>query len=149
MKVILLEEVKGTGAKGQAVNVAEGYARNFLFPKKLAIEATAANMKELERQQQVKNERKAAELTQARALGEKLKDMEIIVPAKTGGGQKLFGAVTNKDIGDAIEQKYGLAIDRRKIEIKNTIKTIGEHEVVIRLHAEVVLTKKITVTEAV
>jgi len=149
MKVILLEEEKGSGKKGQAINVAEGYARNFLFPKKLAIEATPANMKELERQQQLLQERKATELAQAKALAEKLRDLEIKVPAKTGGGQRLFGAVTNKDIGDVLEQTYKITIDRRKIEIKGNIKTLGEHEVAIRLHSDVVLMKKIIVTEAV
>jgi large subunit ribosomal protein L9 len=149
LKVILLEDVKGSGAKGQAINVAEGYARNFLFPKKLAIEATPANMKELERKQHQQLERKAAELANAKDLAEKIQDMETKVPAKTGGGQKLFGAVTNKDIGDVLEQAYKLVIDRRKIEIKGNIKTIGEHEVLIRLHPEVVLAKKIIVTEAV
>jgi len=147
MKVILLEELKGSGKKGQAINVAEGYARNYLFPRKLAIEATPANIRELERQQHLKEERKTAELTQAKELAEKLRGLEIVVPAKTGGGQKLFGAVTNKDIGDVLEQTYGLTIDRRKIEIKGNIKTLGEHEVQIRLHADVVLTQKIIVTE--
>ena len=148
MKVILLEDVKGSGKKGQAINVAEGYARNFLFPKKLAMEATPANMKELERKQQQQESRKAEEFAQAKEMAERIGDMEIKVPAKTGGGQKLFGAVTNKDIGDVLEQTYQLTIDRRKIEIKSNIKTLGEHEVVIRLHPEVVMTKKITVTEA-
>ena len=149
MKVILLEDVKGSGKKGQAINVAEGYARNFLFPKTLAIEATSANMKELERKQKQQEDKKATELAQARDMAKLIMDMEIKVPAKTGGGQKLFGAVTNKDIGDVMEQTYHLTVDRRKIEIKNNIKTLGEHEVLIRLHPEVVLTKKIIVTEAV
>ena len=149
MKVILLEDVKGSGKKGQSINVAEGYARNFLFPRKLAIEATSTNMKELERQQQRKEDKKAEELALAKELGGKLRDLEITIPAKTGGGQKLFGAVTNKDIGDVLEKTYGITIDRRKIEIKSNIKTIGEHEVLIRLHAEVTFPKKIIVTEAV
>ena len=149
MKVILLEDVKGSGKKGQAINVAEGYARNFLFPKKLAIEATPANMKELERKRRQQDNRKAEELAAAKGMAERIKDMEIRIPAKTGGGQKLFGAVTNKDIGDVLEKTYQLTIDRRKIEIKGNIKTIGEHEVLIRLHPEVVLTKTIMVTEAV
>ena len=148
MKVILLEDVKGSGKKGQAINVAEGYARNFLFPKKLAMEATPSNMKELERKQQRQEEKKAADLIQARELAERIRDLEIKVPAKTGGGIKLFGAVTNKDIGDVLEQTYHLTIDRRKIEFKGNIKTLGEHEVLIRLHPEVTLTKKIIVTEA-
>ncbi|MCL2165787.1 MAG: 50S ribosomal protein L9 [Clostridiales bacterium] len=149
MKVILLEDVKGSGKKGQAINVAEGYARNFLIPRKLAIEATAANMKELERQQHVREEKKATELSKAKEMAEALNDLEIRVPAKTGGGQKLFGAVTNKDIGDVLEQTYGIIVDRRKIEFKGNIRTLGEHEVVIRLHSDVVLTKTIIVTEAV
>ena len=148
MKVILTQDVEGSGKKGQAVNVSDGYARNFLFPKKLAVEATEANMKELERQNKLAAEKKAADLAEAKALGEKIKGLEIKVPAKTGGGQKLFGAVTNKDIGDALERDHGVAIDRRKIELKAAIKTLGEHEVLIRLHPEVVLTQKITVTEA-
>ena len=148
MKVILTQDVKGSGKKGQAVNVSDGYARNFLFPKKLAVEATEANMKELERQNKLAAEKKAADLAEAKALGVKIKGLEIKVPAKTGGGQKLFGAVTNKDIGDALERDHGVAIDRRKIELKAAIKTLGEHEVLIRLHPEVVLTQKITVTEA-
>ena len=147
MKVILLEDVKGSGKKGQAINVAEGYARNFLFPRKLAMEATTANLKELERQEQLRLDRKAVELQQAKELAEKLKDLDIKVPAKTGGGQKLFGAVTNKDIGDVLEKDHGISIDRRKIEIKGSIKTLGEHEVTIRLHAEVALVQKIIVTE--
>ena len=145
MKVILLDDVKSVGKKGQAINVAEGYARNFLFPRKLAIEANAANMKELERQQHMKEEKMASELVQAKEMAATLETLEIIVPAKTGGGQKLFGAVTNKDIGDVLEQTYGIILDRRKIEIKGNINTLGEHEVLIRLHGEVVLPKKITV----
>jgi large subunit ribosomal protein L9 len=149
MKVILLQDVKGSGKKGQAVNVAEGYARNFLFPKKLAMEATEANLKALDRQRHSLEEKKSAELVQAKLFAEQLKNLEIKVPAKTGGGQKLFGSITNKDIGDVLEKTYGIAIDRRKIEIKTSIKTLGEHEVLIRLHPEVVTTQKIIVTEAV
>ena len=149
MKVILLEDVKGSGKKGQAANVAEGYARNYLIPKKLAIEATSSNMKELEREQQRREEKKAADYEQAQIFAEMLKEVDIKVPAKTGGGQKLFGAVTNKDIGDVLEREHGIAIDRRKIELKGNIRTIGEHEIVIRLHADIVLHQTITVTEAV
>jgi len=104
MKVILLQDVKGTGLKGQVINVAEGYARNFLFPRKAAIEASDSNMKELERQKGLVDAKKAQELAEARALGAKLKDLQVVVHAKTGGGNRLFGAVTNKDIGDALEK---------------------------------------------
>ena len=148
MKVILLDDVKGSGKKGQAVNVAEGYARNYLLPRKLAVEASNTNMKELERQEQLKESRQAADLANAKETAELLRGLEIRVPAKTGGGQKLFGAVTNKDIGDALERDYGISVDRRKIEFKGNIRTLGEHEVTIRLHADVVLTQTIIVTEA-
>ncbi|MDR1192569.1 MAG: 50S ribosomal protein L9 [Peptococcaceae bacterium] len=148
MKVILLQDAEGSGKKGQVVNVAEGYARNFLFPRKLAQEANESNMKEWRRRQQAQADKQAADLSTARELAERLRAMEIKVPAKTGGGQKLFGAVTNKDIGDALERDYNLLLDRRKIEIKGNIKTLGEHEVMIRLHPEVVVPQKITVTEA-
>jgi len=149
MKVILLEDVKGSGKKGQAVSVAEGYARNFLIPKKLAIEATEANMKGLAQERKRREEKRAADLVQAQEYAGLLKDLEIKVPAKTGGGQKLFGAVTNKDIGDVLEKEYGIAIDRRKIEFKGNIRSLGEHEIIIRLHSDIVLHKTITVTEAV
>jgi len=149
VKVILLEDVKGSGKKGEAINVAEGYARNFLFPRKLAIEATTANMKELERQHKRVDDKKAADLASAMETAEKLKGLDIKVPAKTGGGTKLFGAVTNKDIGDVLEHTYGVSLDRRKIEIKNSIKTLGEHEVLIRLHAQATFLLTITVVEAV
>lgn len=148
MKVILLQDVKGTGLKGQIINVAEGYARNFLFPRKAAIEANDSNMKELERQKGLVDAKKAQELAEARALGAKLKDLQVVVHAKTGGGNRLFGAITNKDIGDALEKNHGIVLDRRKIEIKGAIKTLGEQEVVVRLHPEVVLTIKIMVAEA-
>lgn len=148
MKVILLQDVKGTGLKGQVVNVAEGYARNFLFPRKTAIEATETNMKELERQKSLVDAKKAKELADAQALAAKLKELQVVVHAKTGGGSRLFGAITNKDIGDALEKNYSIVMDRRKIEIKNPIKTLGEQDVVVRLHPEVVLTLKIMVAEA-
>jgi len=148
MKVILLEDVKGSGKKGQAINVAEGYGRNFLIPRKLAIEATDANLQELERQKRRIEVKKANDLAQAKEIAEKLKDLVIEVPAKTGGGLKLFGAVTNKDIGDVLERRYGIAVDRRRIEIKGNIRSIGEHEVIMRLHADVVLPKTIVVVEA-
>jgi large subunit ribosomal protein L9 len=148
MKVILLQDVKGSGKKGELVNAAEGYARNFLFPRKLAIEANAQNMKELERQQALLEAKKAQELAEAQAMAEKLKELEVIVHAKTGGGERLFGAITNKDIGDALEKNYDIRMDRRKIELKGTIKTLGSHEVVVRLHPEVVINLKIMVVGA-
>ena len=147
MKVILLQDVKGTGKKGQAVNVSDGFARNFLFPQNKAMEATAANLKELERQNELAKEKAREELQQAKELAEKIKGLEILVKAKTGGGGKLFGAVTNADIEAVLNKEFGIKLDRRKIELKSAIKTLGEQEVTIRLHPEVAFTKKITITE--
>lgn len=144
MKVILLMDVKGTGKKGQAVNVSDGFARNFLFPKKAAVEATDANMKELERQNELAKQKARAELLEAKELAEKIKGLDVVVFAKTGGGDRLFGAITNSDIEASLKEK-GIVIERRKIELKNPIKSLGEHEVTIRLHPEVAFEKKITV----
>src|SRR5690554_5644950 len=148
MKVILLQDVKGSGKKGQVVNVAEGYARNFLFPRKLALEASDSNMKELERQKSLDNAKKAEDLAQAKALAEKIENLDVIIEAKTGGGSRLFGAITNKDIGEVLEQKHGILLDRRKIELKAPIKALGTQEVTVRLHPDVVVSMNVKVTEA-
>lgn len=148
MKVILLQDVKGSGKKGQVVNVAEGYARNFLFPRKLALEASDSNMKELERHKALDNAKKAEELAQAKELAEKIENLDVVIPAKTGGGSRLFGAITNKDIGEVLEQNHGIVLDRRKIELKAPIKALGSQEVTVRLHPDVVVTMNVKVTEA-
>ncbi|MDR1204332.1 MAG: 50S ribosomal protein L9 [Peptococcaceae bacterium] len=148
MKVILLQDVKGTGKKGDTVNVAEGYARNFLIPKKLVVAATEGNVKELQRQKNADANKKAQSLEYARTLEQRLKDLTLTLSAKTGEAGRLFGALTNKDIGDVLEKDHGIVIDRRKIEIKNAIKTLGEHEAVIKLHPEVSINIQIQVVEA-
>ena len=117
MKVILLQDVPKVGKKDQVIEAKEGYARNFLFPKKLAVEATPANMKELQRQEKIRAD-KAAELkAEAVALGEKLKEMTVTLQVKCGAGGKLFGAVTSKEIAEQLEKNTGIKLDKRKIEI--------------------------------
>jgi len=147
MKVILLEDVKGAGKRGDTVNVAEGYARNFLVPKGLALEANAANMKELERQKSTDANKKAVALEKAKEIHGLLQNAIVTLTAKTGESGRLFGALTNKDIGDALERDFSIQIDRRKIEIKNAIKTLGEHEVVVKLHPDVTTVIQVNVTE--
>lgn len=137
MKVILTQDVKGSGKKGDIVNVAEGYARNFLFPKKLAVEATEANLKEVARNKAILAQKKADELTEAKLLAKQLEKISLTLAVKIGEGGKLFGSINTKDIGEEIEKKYGLSIDKRKIELKGPIKNIGPHQVTIKLHPEV------------
>jgi large subunit ribosomal protein L9 len=146
VKVVLTSEVKGTGKKGEVINVSEGYARNFLLPKGYAVEATDKNLKELERQKAVLEKKKAEELKKAQNLKKQLDAIVIEVSVKAGEGGRLFGAITAKDIGETIEKKHGLDIDKRKIELKSPIKTLGDHQVTIKLHPEVSAVLKVSIT---
>lgn len=137
MKVILLQDVKAQGKAGTVKEVAEGYARNFLFPKKLAIEATPANIKSLEKQKEQQKEEEAAKLAQAKALAKKLSSLNLELTAKCGDAGRLFGSITNSEIADAIATKLGIALDRRKVELKEAVKTIGDYEVTVKLHPDV------------
>lgn len=148
MKVILISEVKGTGKKDEIINVSEGFARNFLFPKNLAIEANEKNLKELERQKAYVDKKKADELDKARNLKQQLDKLAISIAVKAGEGGRLFGAITAKDIGDSIEKLHKLNIDKRKIELKTPIKTLGNHTVTIKLHPEVSATFNVNITAA-
>ena len=148
MKVILLQDVKAQGKKGAIKEVAEGYARNFLFPKKLAVEATPANLKALEKQNAQIAAEEAARLADAKALGEKLAKVTVTLKAKTGGGEKLFGSVTNKEIADAVNEQLNVNIDKRKIEIKDPIKNLGVYTVTAKLHAKVHQEFKVNVVSA-
>ena len=137
MKVILLQDVPKVGKKDQVLEAKEGYARNYLFPKKLAVEATPANMKELQRQEKIRAE-KAAELkAEAVALGEKLKNTTVTIQTKCGDGGKLFGAVTNKEIAEQLEKSTGIKIDKRKINLEENIKTLGTYRPLVKLHPDV------------
>ena len=137
MKVILLQDVPKIGKKDQVLEAKEGYARNYLFPKKLAVEATPANMKELQRQEKIRAE-KAAELkAEAVALGEKLKNTTVTIQTKCGAGGKLFGAVTNKEIAEQLEKSTGIKIDKRKINLEENIKTLGTYRPLVKLHPDV------------
>jgi large subunit ribosomal protein L9 len=136
VKVIFLQDVKGQGKKGEVKEVSEGYARNFLFPRKLAVEATAAQLQQLKAQQEAQKRREAQELAAAKALAERLKNERVVVKAHTGEGGKLFGAITSKHVGDALAAK-GYDIDRRKIQLHEPIKSLGAHPVQVKLHPEV------------
>ena len=148
MKVILTKDVKGTGKKGDIVNVAEGYARNFLFPKGMAIEATNSNLKEIDRQKTLLDKKKSEELKKAQELQARLENLTLTIPVKTGEGGKLFGSITSKDIGDALEAKHGIMVDKRKIEMKTPLKNLGIHPVILKLHPDVTVTLNIKITSS-
>ena len=147
MKVILLTEVKKLGKKGDVVEVAEGYGRNYLLAKGLAVEATEGKLKELKEQKNAENRRKEKELMEARALAEKIKSIEVVLYGKCGENGKLFGAITSKDIADALEKNYKIKIDKRKLDLKENIKALGGYTVEVKLHPEVAAKLRVAVIE--
>lgn len=146
MKVILLEDVKNVGKKGDIINAKDGYARNFLFPKNLAIEATPVNLKNLEAAQKQREKKEKEAYTEAKKLEEELMKLTVVIKTKTGENGKLFGAVTTKEIAENIEKEYGYTIDKKKYEME-PIKSVGEYFVKIKLHPQVNAQVKVVVTE--
>ena len=148
MKVILLQDVKALGKKGEVVNVNDGYARNFILPKKLGIEATNANMNDLKLQKANADKIAAENLANAKAFKEEVETKTIRVSIRSGEGGKVFGAVTGKEIAQAAKEQFGYDLDKKKIVAKEPIKTFGIHEVPLKLHPQVTATLKVEVTEA-
>ena len=146
MKLILLEDVKGVGKKGDVVNKNDGYALNFLIPKKLAVEATKSNINDLELKKKADERRKKEEYEEAKELGEKLKDKIVKVSVKAGENGKVFGSVTNKEISAALLQQTGIDIDKKKITFNDPIKMVGRRTVKVKLHPKV--TVELTVERA-
>ena len=137
MKVILLQDVKGKGKKGQMIEVSDGYARNFMLPKKLAQEATADAINTMKMNDKATQERIAREKAEALAISKKLREMTLVVTAKGGGAGRLFGSVTNQEIADALKAKAGIALDKRKIVISDPIKHVGTYTVQCKLGYEI------------
>ena len=148
MKVILQQDVKGQGKKGQMVEVSDGYGRNFLLPRKLAVDATAENINTMKMQDKAKKARAAEEKAQAEALSERLKNCQVKIPARAGQGGKLFGAVTGKEISDALKAQYGLEVNKSQLVLAAPIKSFGSYEVKCKLGSEVSGTVYVLVTEA-
>ena len=136
MKVILLQDVKKIGKKGEVIEASDGYARNFLFPRKLAEEATASNLHILNNKKENERKQKLAELEAAQKLAGELKGKEIKITAKTGENGKLFGAITSKDIAELIKEQYKVEVDKKKI-VMDTIKVAGGYEIDVKLYPEV------------
>ncbi|MFD1954633.1 50S ribosomal protein L9 [Paenibacillus thailandensis] len=137
MKVIFLQDVKGQGKKGEVKDLSEGYVRNFLLPKGLVKEASQGNMKTLEQQALSEKKRKQKEKEDAEALGKRLEELTVVIKAKAGEGGRLFGAITSKQIAEALAAQEGIKIDKRKIELEEPIRALGVTQVEVKLHPEV------------
>jgi len=134
MKVILLDNIKGVGKKDEVINASDGYARNYLFPKKLAVEANVENMSKLNSKKQADNYKKDMDKKTAEELAQKLKGILLKVKVKAGENGKIFGGVTAKEISENLKEQYNLEIDKKKIEVKEPIKTLGSFQVNIKLY---------------
>lgn len=134
MKVIFLQDVKGSGKKGEVKNVADGYARNMLLPKGLAVEATSSNMNKLEGQQSSAQHKADVEKQAALDAAAKLKDQKVIIKAKAGSNDRLFGSVTAANVADAVNAAFGLNIDKKKISLSTDIKNFGSYKAVVKLY---------------
>ena len=148
MKVIFLQDVKGKGKKGQMAEISDGYARNYLLPKKLAMEATADAINTMRMNDKAAAEKAAKERAEAVEISKKLREMTVVVTAKGGGAGKLFGSVTSQEIADALKAKSGIVIDKRKIVLSDTIKTVGTYTVQCKLGYEIVAPLSVKIEEA-
>jgi large subunit ribosomal protein L9 len=148
MKIILLNDVKPLGTIGDVVEVADGYARNYLLPRGLAAEASKGSLALLEQQRRAKARRDAEAVANAEALGKQLEETPVTVQAKAGGNGKLFGAITNANVAEAIHAALGIDIDRHKIEIPDNIKSLGSYPIEIRLGKNIVAKTTVKVVAA-
>ena len=148
MKVILLQDVKGKGKKGQMLEVSDGYARNFMLPRKLAVEATADAINTMRMNDKAAQERQAKERAEALEISRQLRELTLVVTAKGGGAGRLFGSVTNQEIADALKKQTGIAIDKRKIVISDPIKAVGTYTVTCKLGYEINAPLTVKIEEA-
>ena len=145
MKVILKADIKGVGKKDQVINASDGYARNFLFPKNLAVEANAENMSKLKAKQDSNAFKKSQEKEEAQKIADKLSKILMKVQVKAGENGKIFGGVSSKEIAENVEKQYNIKVDKKKIDLKETIKTLGMFTIEIKLYEGVVGKLKIDV----
>ena len=148
MKVILLQDVKGKGKKGQMLEVSDGYARNYMLPRKIAVEATADAVNTMRMNDKAAAEKAAKERAEAVEISKKLRDMTLVVTAKGGGAGRLFGSVTNQEIADALKAKSGIVLDKRKIVINDAIKSVGTYTVQCKLGYEITAPLTVKIEEA-
>ena len=147
MQVVLLEDVKSLGKKGQVVSVNDGYARNYILPKKLGIEANSKNMNELKLQKQHQEKLEAQALAEAQELASKIGTFKVELKVKTGEGGKIFGSVSTKEIAAAVKEQYGIDLDKKKMQLSEPIKTVGSHIIPVMIHKDVTAQLTLKVTE--
>ena len=147
MKVILLQDVRGKGKKGQLLEVSDGYARNYMLPRKLAVEATPDAVNTMRMNDKAQQEKRQREREEAFALSNRLKDMTIVVKAKGGGAGRLVGSVTTQEISDTLKSGYGIELDKRRIVLDEQIKTVGEYTVKCKLGYEITADLKLRIEE--
>jgi large subunit ribosomal protein L9 len=147
MKVILQQDVRGQGKKGQLVEVSDGYARNFLLPRKLAVIATAENMNTMKQQEKARKAQEAAEKAEAQATAQKLEGLMVKLSAKAGEGGRLFGAVTAKEISEALAAQHGVNVTKTKLVLEEPIKSCGSYQIKAKLGYEITGTVNVLVTE--
>ena len=147
MKVILLKDVKGTGKKGETKEVSDGYARNFLFPKKMAVEASANSLKELDEKKKSKEFHAKKEYDEAVLLGKQMEEVNVEIYTKAGEGGRVFGSITSKDIAERLKKQKGIEVDKRKIILDEAIKTLGSRRVQIKIHPKVTTNIRVDVKE--
>lgn len=148
MKVILLQDVKSLGKKGEVVNVSDGYARNMILPKKLGVEATGKNLNDLKLQNKHAEKVAQEQLEAAQALADEIKEKIVEVKIKAGEGGRTFGSISTKEISAAVKEQLNLDIDKKKMSLNDPIKALGTYEVAVKLHAKVTATLRVKVTEA-
>jgi len=148
MKVILLEDVKSLGKKGEIVNINDGYARNFVLPKKLGIEATGKNLNDLKLKKANEDRIAQENLEAAKQLKADIEAGEIKLSIKTGEGGKAFGSIAAKEVAEAVKEQLGYDVDKKKVQLKEVIKTLGTHTVPVKLHQKVIAELKVVVSEA-
>lgn len=146
MKVVLLKDVKGQGKRDDIINVSDGYARNFLFPQKLAMEATAGAMKEIQLKRAAQDAREAEALRQAQEKADGLKGKTIELKVKCGEKGRLYGSVTSAEVADALEKQHGIKVDKRKLDLGEPIKEVGVREIGVWLYAGVTTRMKLNIT---
>ena len=147
MKVILLKDIKGTGKKGEMKEVSDGYARNFLFPKKLAVVADNTSVKELKEKNKSQEIKAQKEYEAAVEQGKKMEEMNVVIYSKAGEGGRLFGSITSKDIAEQLKKQHGVEVDKRKISLDEPIRVLGSRKVDIKIHQKVTTTVRVDVKE--
>lgn len=147
MKVILQQDIRGKGKKGQMIEVSDGYARNYMLPRKLAVEATVDNVNTMRMTDKANQEKRQKEREEAFAISQRLKTVEVVLRAKGGGAGRLFGSVTNQEIAEAVKKQEGIELDKRKIVLDEQIKTVGVYTVKVKLGYEITAELKLKVEE--